>query len=207
MKLIVFSPTKSVDDEINWVKKMFRDGLETYHLKKPHYNNKRMQQYLNKIPSEYHSRIVIHSHHKLVKKYNLKGIHFPSKYRKKTFKTWWLVKRVKHKKPWLTISTSFHSTTQLYKEKSIYDYVFLSPIFDSITKKNYQSGFNEFSLTGSIQKSSFKVIALGGVHADKIDAINKMGFYGCALLGTIWTNEDPLKVFNEVKTICNQLYT
>lgn len=204
MKTIVLSAQKPVENEIDIVINLFKEGMTRFHLRKPHYSLKKMKSYLDKIPSEFHNRIVIHSHHKLAKKYNLKGIHFTSKDPKPSFKKWLMVKGLKRKNPWLRVSTSFHSISELDKYNDLYDYVFLSPIFDSISKKDYQSGFKEFSLTSAIQRSNYNVVALGGVDTKNISKAFNMGFWGCAFLGTIWTNEDPIKKFKELRLTCKE---
>lgn len=205
MRLILFSPTVSVKNETSILNELFARGLETYHLKKPTYTEKKMKAYLEKIPSEYHNRIVIHSHHLLVKKYNLKGIHFPSKLLKKKFKTWWVLTRTKRKQPWLSVSTSFHSIKELDNVNPIFDYVFLSPIFDSITKSQYQSGFKEYSLTNNLKSINYKVIALGGITEEKVPIVFRMGFYGMGLLGALWTSDKPIEIFEGVQKKINEL--
>jgi thiamine-phosphate pyrophosphorylase len=203
MKLILLSPTASVKNEISILNNLFALGLETYHLKKPSYSEKKMKAYLDKIPTEYHNRVVIHSHHLLVKKYNLKGIHLSSKLLKKKFKTWWILKRTKGKKTWLTVSTSFHSVKELDQINPVFDYVFLSPIFDSITNSQYQSGFQEFSLTNNLKNTPYKVIALGGISEEKIHIVQRMGFYGMGLLGALWTSNAPIQIFQNIKNKLN----
>ena len=203
MKTIVLSPQKPIENEIDRVINLFEEGLSIFHLRKPHYSIKKMKSYLNKIPSDYHSRIVVHSHHKLAIKYNLKGIHLSAKTKKERFKTWFKIRSIKRKNPWITISTSLHSINDLDQYDDLYDYVFLSPIFDSITSKDYQSGFKEFNLSSAVRRSNYKVVALGGVNNHNIKNAFNMGFWGCAFLGTIWTNESPKEKFEGIKEICN----
>ena len=68
------------------------------------------------------------------------------------------------------------------------DYVFLSPIFDSISKRGYRS---QFSLT-ELQKAAAegiidsKVVALGGITKDKLPLLQSLHFGGAAMLGAIW---------------------
>jgi len=84
MKVVVISSTEiSSSREIELMKQLFNEGLETFHLRRPTYDYKKMRDYLNRIPEEFHNKIVIHSHPKLALKYNLKGIHVTSKVRKK----------------------------------------------------------------------------------------------------------------------------
>ena len=204
MKTIVLSAQKSVDNEIDIVKRLFELGLSSFHLRKHHYTKKRMKGYLDKIPTVYHKRIIIHSHHRLAKKYNLKGIHFSSKDRKANFKNWITIKSLKRKKPFLKISTSFISLSDLNTYNDLYDYVFLSPIFDSMSKKKYQSGFKEYSLTSSVQRSNYKIVALGGVDTVNINKVFNMGFWGCAFLSTLWESENPIEKFEELKLKCRE---
>ena len=131
MKTIVLSSQRSDENEIQILINFFELGLKSFHLRKPHYSKQKMRKYLDNIPSLYHNRIIIHSHHKLAKKYNLKGIHLSSKERKSNFKNWINIKSLKRKKPFLRVSTSFNTTSELNEYIDLYDYVFLSPIFDS----------------------------------------------------------------------------
>ncbi|MBI35472.1 MAG: hypothetical protein CMP67_08940 [Flavobacteriales bacterium] len=204
MKTIVLSPQKSIENETDIVVRLFELGLTSFHLRKPHYTKQKMRSYLEKIPSVYHNRIIIHSHHRLAKKYNLKGIHLSSKNRKSSFKNWLNIKSLKRKKPFLRVSTSFTSISELNTYNDLYDYVFLSPIFDSTSKKNYQSGFKEYSLTSATQRSNYNVVALGGVDFENIKKAFNMGFWGCAFLNTIWSSENPSEKFKQLKSKCNE---
>ena len=204
MKPIVLSSQKTVENEIQILIRFFEKGLKSFHLRKPHYSKTRMKDYLNNIPSIYHNRIVIHSHHRLAKKYNLKGIHFSSKDRKSNFKNWINIKSLKRKNPFLRVSTSFNDVSDLNKYIDLYDYVFLSPIFDSKTKNNFQSNFKEYNLTSSIQRSNYNVVALGGLDLENIKKAFNMGFWGCAFLSTLWNSENPVEKFEKLKLKCEE---
>tara|TARA_Y100000589_G_scaffold307867_1_gene323927 strand:+ start:308 stop:943 length:636 start_codon:yes stop_codon:yes gene_type:complete len=204
MKPIVLSSQKTVENEIEILISFFEKGLKSFHLRKPHYSKTRMKDYLNKIPSVYHNRIIIHSHHRLAKKYNLKGIHFSSKDRKSDFKNWINIRVLKRKNPFLRVSTSFNSVSDLNKYIDLYDYVFLSPIFDSKTENNFQSNFKEYNLTSSIQRSNYNVVALGGLDLGNIKKAFNMGFWGCAFLSTLWNSENPIEKFEKIKLKCEE---
>ncbi len=204
MKPIVLSSQKTVENEIEILIRFFEKGLKSFHLRKPHYSKTRMKDYLNNIPSIYHNRIVIHSHHRLAKKYNLKGIHFSSKDRKSNFKNWINIRSLKRKNPFLRVSTSFNAASDLNKYIDLYDYVFLSPIFDSKTKNNFQSNFKEYNLTSSIQRSNYNVVALGGLDLENIKKAFNMGFWGCAFLSTLWNSENPVEKFEKLKLKCEE---
>ena len=77
---------------------------------------------------------------------------------------------------------------EISKYKNDYDYLFLSPIFDSISKVGYKSGFNDeellnASVDGIIDE---RVIALGGVTFDKIPYLKELHFGGVAMIGGLY---------------------
>lgn len=197
--IIVISSQKTVANEHEILRQLFENGLLTFHLRKPGYKKKQLKQYIDRIPVKYHNRVVIHSHHDLIVKYNLQGIHFNSKKRKKSIAASWKKYRFRRKKPYMTFSTSFHKLVNIDSFSGKYNYVFLSPIFDSISKKDYQSGFSKYSLDNAIKYSKYDVYALGGIDETKIHEILELGFSGAALYGHIWTNENPVQAFIDFK--------
>ena len=104
----------------------------------------------------------------------------------------------------LRVSTSFNTTSELNEYIDLYDYVFLSPIFDSTSKKSYQSNFKEYNLTSSIQRSNYNVVALGGVDVENIKKAFNMGFWGCAFLNTLWESNNPVEKFRRLKLKCDE---
>lgn len=78
MKLFVITSSKEVPDETSLITKMFECGLTNLHLRKPKFSTNQMSDYIKEIPEHFHKYIVIHSHHQLALKYNLKGIHLTS---------------------------------------------------------------------------------------------------------------------------------
>lgn len=72
--------------------------------------------------------------------------------------------------------------------KSEFDYVFLSPIFDSISKKGYKHSFSNRDLedAGNSGIINEKVIALGGIIPQFIPQLRAWNFGGAAFLGDVW---------------------
>ena len=83
---------------------------------------------------------------------------------------------------------SCHSFEEVVKYKDAYDYLFLSPIFDSISKQGYRSKFshNELLNASNLGIIDSKVIALGGVTPDKMDYLKSLHFGGIAMMGAVW---------------------
>ena len=91
-----------------------------------------------------------------------------------------------------------------------YEYIFLSPIFDSISKVGYKGNFDLKLLRENLCKmkqenpSMPKVIGLGGITAQNMSLIVSAGFDGLALLGAIWQSQNPPKAFSEIQTMVSQ---
>ncbi len=91
-----------------------------------------------------------------------------------------------------TLSRSCHSIDELRHLDRCLDYVFLSPVFDSISKPGYNAAFNHETLRRAASDGLIneRVIALGGVTSRHLPTVNELGFGGAAMLGAAWP--DPL---------------
>jgi thiamine-phosphate pyrophosphorylase len=190
----LISPESEVADEASAVTEIFAQGLETYHVRKPGYTPGEIRSYLASIPAEFHKRIVLHSHFELATEFNLKGVHL-NEANKKLFSQF-----IRHK----IISASFHSLEDFAKNSFPYEYVFLSPIFNSISKTGYSSNFDLAILSTELHKFSSitfpKIIALGGIDASNILSVKQSGFSGAALFGAVWQSENSVQAFLEIQT-------
>ncbi|MBR4970208.1 MAG: thiamine phosphate synthase [Paludibacteraceae bacterium] len=176
MKIIAISTPKVTDDDASIIKQILERGINIIHLRKPESNINECRKLLEKLNIEQRKKIIIHDHPELYFEFSLKGIHtnrnitiLPSDYT--GFKT-----------------RSCHSLEEILKHKSNYDYLFLSPIFDSISKSGYKSGFNHKELQKASEEGIIdkKVIALGGITPEKIDYLKKLNFGGVAGIGSFY---------------------
>jgi thiamine-phosphate pyrophosphorylase len=199
MKLIVISSSGILENEAQLITGLFEAGLESFHLRKHKLSTKATKELLNAIPEHFHNRIIIHSHHNLARKYNLRGIHLTKTHIKQKYKTWFTIKLIQLKNPSIIITSSFNNIGQLFEtnHNHTYSYIFLSPIFDSLNSK-FQGGFTEHSLKSAIQKTSTKVIARGGVDINAIEKAHKIGFDGLAFYSAIWKKKEPIAEFNKI---------
>ena len=97
------------------------------------------------------------------------------------------------------ISTSFHSTKEIKASRRKYQYAFLSPIFDSISKQKYKSNFDLEKLERFLKSNSKNLIALGGINETTIVSAKTLGFSGAASLGYIWKSKEPESKFKKLK--------
>lgn len=199
MKLIVVSNSKIINNEELLLTKLFEMGLETLHLRKPNLSTKKIKELLNKIPKQFHNRIVLHSHHNLARKFNVKGIHITKVHKKNKFQTWFNIQMIKIKNSNVVITTSYNTIGDIldHEHQYKYSYVFLSPIFDSLSSR-FQSGFTEYSLKSAISKSKYKIIARGGIDINCIEKANEIGFAGLAFYSSLWKAKEPVQEFNKI---------
>ena len=83
---------------------------------------------------------------------------------------------------------SCHSFEEIKRYKNEYDYLFLSPIFDSISKMGYKSGFSKDELLKASTDGIIdeKIIALGGVTFEMIPYLKELNFGGVAMIGALY---------------------
>lgn len=176
--------------EAELIEALFEEGLQILHLRKPGRSLSEVRSLISSIPKKHHRKIVIHGHYRLAGEFGLKGIHLTEKSRKRSLPL--SFNKKKH-----TLSASFHSITGILKTTRKYNYVFLSPIYNSISKKGYKSHFKEEELR-QLLKEEKNIVALGGITPAVIAAIRKLGFAGAATLGHIWESKDPLGSYKEL---------
>ncbi|TAL60753.1 MAG: hypothetical protein EPN85_06545 [Bacteroidetes bacterium] len=204
MKLILISPSKRQDSEIGFLLNMFEQGLQTYHVRKKTFSTRELKKYLEEIPEKYHNRIVIHTHHELALKFDLKGIYISRSHKRNKFKLWFWKKWLKLRKSRLEISTTLRNVENVLEYIPRYDYVFLAPVFDSLSG-SFQAAFSEYNLAPALKNTKFKVIARGGVSTDTIQKAHSLGFWGGAFYTSVWKAANPLQEFIKVKEKFSEL--
>ena len=204
MKTVIISKSNEMEDEHHIITQMFDAGLEYFHIRKPYFVKDEMIRYLDGFNTKHLKHLIVHTHHRTVLKYPIKGIHISRKHRKRPEKTWVNVRIAQMIKPKLHLSVSSHDLADLKKGLMKYSYIFLSPIFDSISKYKYKAAFKKEELVNALGNSKKQVIALGGVDEDKIEIVREMGFAGVALMGAIWNSKDPVEKFIKIQSLCQK---
>lgn len=189
--MIVISNPVYIENEIKIINQLFEEGLPLLHIRKPDFSELEMAQFIHQIKLEFRDRIVLHSYHLLAEDFGIDRIHFSEKDREESFE--FSGRFPKHCR--YNFSTSTHSIEDFNSLKNDFDYAFLSPVFKSISKENYEPKTNLFEALKSRTNYKTKVIALGGIDSQNIQKTMENGFDDIALLGTIWNNENPIKQF------------
>lgn len=176
MKLILLSTPYFFVEEHQILNALFDEGLEILHLRKPDSEPVYSERLLTLISDSYRKKIVVHDHFYLKNEYSLRGIH------------------LNHRNPQLPpkykghISCSCHTPEEVLAHKRACDYVFFSPVFNSISKENYPSNYSIVELKELANRKVIdrKVMALGGVDLQNIQTLKDIGFGGAVILGDIW---------------------
>ena len=176
MELMVITRPDFFEGESEAIRMLLDEGLEFLHIRKPGSTPEQVEQLLKQIPGKYYNRIVLHEHVDLALRYELRGFH--------------VNRRTTEHVPYYKweVSTSVHSLEELKKKKGSYEYLFLSPVFDSISKTGYHSAFTPGQLRQAREHFvlDYGIIALGGVTADRVGILRMLGFGGVAVLGDVW---------------------
>ena len=195
MKLIVISKENFFPEEACWINAIMCEYPFILHLRKPFASLAELETLVQQIHPAYYDRIVLHDHYALAEKYRLKGIHWNA--RNQEFKlegAYWQK---------ASISRSCHSIPEVEMYKNQYQYVTLSPIFDSISKQGYKAAFSESELKLAMEKGiiNHQVIALGGIDSSNIHQLATMGFGGAAVLGVIWNHTELTSIRKELNLL------
>jgi thiamine-phosphate pyrophosphorylase len=198
MNLIVITPDGTSQDETTIVNQLFENGLQRLHLRKPLFTTEEYRNYIAEVREEFYGRIVLCNSFELWNEFDLGGIHLNSALRNDKG-VWETVKDIMAAK----ISASFHSWQEIEENDFHYGYVFISPVFDSISKEGYKAGVDLHVLVETKLKLILQnkycpgIIGLGGVGVQQIEVLAANGFDGAAMLGAIWQANDPVQKFRE----------
>jgi len=203
MDVIVITPPKEVKNEHEDIQRLFKAGLRILHVRKPDMDHDNLKTYIKKIPKKYHHRLVLHSYHSLAMSFKLRGIHLTEKHRKTELKLGIRLLLLNILRPGLQISASVHNLKSLEVKKPKYNYVLVSPVFDSISKEGQQAAFPLAKLKEAVESSPYIIYGLGGIDESKISFCKDIGFFGIALLGSVWESDDPTAKYKTIRDICN----
>lgn len=171
------------DDESAFIKCILDAGWDWVHLRHPSLSYEQMRSLIEDIAPAYYPRIKLHFHPELVEEYSLGGFHLNSR-----------TPEVNLSPERYSISRSCHSIDEvrLSVNRGL-DYVTLSPIFESVSKRGYKGEFGDDTL--SLLPANPRVIALGGITPGRLPQLHKYNFAGFAVLGYLAkaTSTDDLK--------------
>lgn len=183
MRIIAVSPDSEYVNEANLIVHLLDAGLDRYHLRKPAWSLEQCARLLEMIPQALHSRISIHHCYQLTETFAV-AVHLKDNGEEHT----------------AARSRSLHTLASIETLNDRFEYVFLSPIFASLSKKDYSPSWTEIELRAALAAPrKLALFGLGGVTVDTITTAKDFGFDGVVLHGCLWQSSDPLQAFHRIR--------
>lgn len=186
---IVITLPEIYANEAQALEALVEAGAEIIHLRKPDSSEPAIEELLDPISPQVRQALTLHYNPALAVKFGLGGIHcraeqlplsgyvqanLPESGQEpvKAFRT----------------SISCHTWEEAKALAGKVDYVFLSPLFDSVSKQGYKAAFDYEELRIRLTENNRpEIVALGGITTENIARVEQLGFEGAALIGSIWT--------------------
>lgn len=156
------------------------DLIDLLHVRKPEADKNQIRNLMSELSEEILAKARLHSCFDLMSEFSINGVHLNSR-------------NPVAPSVCRNVSKSCHRIDEL-EDVSSYDYVTLSPIYDSISKSGYSSAFNPKDLKNAL--AGKRVIALGGVKPCFFPELRECGFVGGAMLGYIWNTPEDLLMYD-----------
>ena len=147
MLWIAVTPPAFHDGEAAFISRLLAGGVDVVHLRKPGSAEAECAGLLEALSEDERARVVVHDHFGLAARYGLMGIHLNSRNPSvpEGFRG--------------QLSRSCHSLEEVRRFKPECGYVFLSPVFDSISKQGYASAFSAGDLHRAAPELNVLVLA------------------------------------------------
>ncbi|MBW1295259.1 thiamine phosphate synthase [Aquimarina litoralis] len=192
--IIVLTSERVLSNEAEQINRLFKEGLEVLHLRKPTFTIDGYRSLLEQIDTKYHDKIMTHQFPELTQEYALRGIHLQEQARIDLEDALEVTIQVYRNKGF-SVTSSFHSKEDIMDCKADFEYVLLSPVFGSISKAGYEGkGFD-------VTDMSHTIIGMGGINETTLQKTYDLGFKGVGILGGVWNSEDPIESFIQIKGV------
>jgi len=190
--LVLFTPTRSPWDA-KTVVKLFDAGLGRLHVQSVRdWNVRQYEAFLQQVPEAFWNRIVLEEQRDLVLSRKLAGFQMipgdriPPRWPKTA-----------------ALSLKCHSYDEMRSTPKGCHYLFLSPIFPSVSKRDYvpQRTHREFQVIVERWRAEggCPVYGLGGITPQNAAHVRALGFDGMAFIGSVWESTQPVQAFLELE--------
>jgi len=186
--IAVITSPESWEGEADCLEELLQAGVEKLHIRR---QGDAKEALLRRLAPDWRSRLVLHGGKEAIEMamhYGVPQVHGH-----------W-------RAPWETttsvaLSASLHSWDEVREiTPGALEYVFLSPLFDSISKPGYMAGAGLLKRPEGV--TPCKLIGLGGIDQHTIGQVMDHGWDGAAVLGYIWDKpEMAVERFKTLKTI------
>lgn len=190
MRILVITDVPFTATEPAAIRQLLDEGVERVHLRKPDASEEALRRLIEALPAECYPRLTLQDRLPLAVEYGLGGVHLnrrnaavPAGFRG-------------------LVSRSCHTLDEVAAHPAC-DYLFLSPLFDSISKSGYRAAFTDGELRDAAVRGLLgeRVVALGGIRPELLPRVRELGFGGAALLGAVWRDASPAALHRTMEHI------
>lgn len=201
MKKIIYTPEQDQISEIEKIVSMFEMGADYLYLRKPEKDISYWYAYIEQFPYGWESKMIT-SEFKLLHDLKLGGFHFKRETLNNISEKDLIENLKMLKDSSIKSSVTAHDLSELNKYDGQFDIVLISPLFDSISKKEYHGNWDFEKLKIFIENRtplSTLLIGQGGIVDKNVMEVQSLGLDGYALLGYLWnSSEDVIKNFKKL---------
>lgn len=172
---IAITPFEIVEEESVKIYTLLNGGFDFVHIRHPQARADEIASLLRDIPEDLRRMIKLHDFQELCDDFHV-GVNVNGRCSRVPVSA-------------AGMSKGCHSAAEINAlPPERYDYVFLSPCFESISKRGYKPVF-DYKIVMMEIETAIPVVALGGVTPDNLPLVRYAGFNGAAMLGCIpWTS-------------------
>jgi thiamine-phosphate pyrophosphorylase len=204
MRIVVISPESRDPREVPAMGRFFAAGLERYHVRKPSWTPQDLEAWLTALPEAWRPRIVLHGHQPLVERLGLGGRHDRDG------------EPVDASMP-RAASRSCHDLPSLRRLLGEDGSILFGPVFPSISKPGYgpAANFPWYELWALLKQrrrtsssdagARARVLAIGGITAQRLGRCAEIGFDGAAVHGAVWGDSDPARALARIRDAAARL--
>jgi thiamine monophosphate synthase len=188
---------------------LFEAGLMKLHLRKPGAGRSALEGLLKRLAPLWADRLVLHGSAELAAQYGLSQVHGSVELREGKGRSGggpvlesedWLSTESRGRR---AVSTSVHSWEEFAALPDGLAYAFISPLFDSISKRGY--GARSKLLEQPAGDLPCLPMGLGGIGGETIGEMIRRGWKGAAVLGWIWDHpQEAVRRFEQLKKIIDE---
>ena len=206
MKIRLLTHPELLTNEIQLINALFAEGLACLNLRKPNFTAQQYEDFLAQIDAQYHPKIILHDHYELIEKYSVRGIHLGEARRRSYNPEALLALRQKLQKAGLALGSSVHERSTLDElAPNHFDYIFVSPVFSSISKQGYGPK-EDWTISPYKAQYNFTIVGLGGIDLDSLGAAAEKGFEEVGALGSVWLKGEAAPAyFAKMLAACQDL--
>ena len=177
--IVVITSPDAWEGEADCLEELLQAGVKKLHIRR---RGDAGEELLKRLAPDWSSRLVLHGGQEMALKYGVPQIHGH-----------WADRPAS-----AGLSASTHSWDEVRQiTPGRLEYVFLSPLFDSISKPGYRAGVGLIKRPAGVNPC--RLIGLGGIDEHTIGQVMDHGWDGAAVLGYIW--EKPAHAVERFKTL------